>query len=263
MKNMLAVLPMSLLLLAGPSWAEEPEAGPFMELPQRVPTPDEVSAVSPALAAYTRNLLLDEVWEREGLSQRDRSLVTIAALIARNQVIELPYHINRALDNGVKPAEVSETITHLAFYSGWPNANTAVGVAYRIFEDRGITADQLPSASPELLPLDKEAEAKRREYVDNLYGDVSPGVVHYTTEALFLDLWLRPGLSPRNRSLVTVSALVAAGKVEQVPFHLNRAMDNGLTQDEASEVLTQLAYYAGWPNVFSALPVFKKVFAER
>jgi 4-carboxymuconolactone decarboxylase len=62
---------------------------------------------------------------------------------------------------------------------------------------------------------------------------------------------------------VTVSALIAAGKVEQVPFHLNKAMTNGLSKEQASEVLTHLAFYAGWPNVFSAMPVVKKVFADR
>ncbi|MDI9682908.1 carboxymuconolactone decarboxylase family protein, partial [Burkholderia cenocepacia] len=92
---------------------------------------------------------------------------------------------------------------------------------------------------------------------------VAPGVVEYTTDALFRDLWLRPGLAPRDRSLVTVSALVANGQVAQIPYHLNRAMDNGLTQAEASEGLTQLAFYAGWPNVFSAMPVFKDVFSRR
>jgi 4-carboxymuconolactone decarboxylase len=92
---------------------------------------------------------------------------------------------------------------------------------------------------------------------------VAPGVVHYTTEALFHDLWLRPGLAPRDRSLVTVSALVATGQVPQLTYHLNRAMDNGLTKAQASEVMTQLAFYAGWPNVFSALPVVKDVFEKR
>ena len=81
--------------------------------------------------------------------------------------------------------------------------------------------------------------------------------MRYTTDVLFRDLWLRPGLAPRDRSLVTVSALVAAGQVAQIPYHLNRAMDSGLTKAQASEVLTQLAFYAGWPNALSALPVAK------
>ena len=92
---------------------------------------------------------------------------------------------------------------------------------------------------------------------------MAPGVVHYTTDLLFRDLWLRPDLAPRDRSLVTVSALIASGQVAQIPYHLNRAMDSGLTQAEASEVFTQLAFYAGWPNVFSALPVAKDVFEKR
>jgi 4-carboxymuconolactone decarboxylase len=70
-------------------------------------------------------------------------------------------------------------------------------------------------------------------------------------------------LAPRDRSLVTVSALVASGQVAQISYHLNRAMDNGLTQRQASEVLTHPAFYAGWPNVFSALPVVKEVLEKR
>ena len=80
---------------------------------------------------------------------------------------------------------------------------------------------------------------------------------------LFRDLWLRSGLAPRDRSLITVSVLVATGQVAQITYHLNRAMDNGLTQEQAGEVVTQLAFYAGWPNAFSALPVVKEVIEKR
>jgi 4-carboxymuconolactone decarboxylase len=106
-------------------------------------------------------------------------------------------------------------------------------------------------------------ETQRKATVEQQFGAVSPGVLQYTTEVLFRDLWLRPALAPRDRSLVTVSALIASGQVAQIPYHVNRAMDNGLTQTEASEALTQLAFYAGWPNVFSALPVVKDVFVKR
>ena len=92
---------------------------------------------------------------------------------------------------------------------------------------------------------------------------MAPGVVQYTTDLLFRELWLRPALAPRDRSLVTVSALIASGQAAQITYHLNRAMDNGLTKAEASEVLAHLAFYAGWPNVFSALPVVKAVFEKR
>ena len=87
--------------------------------------------------------------------------------------------------------------------------------------------------------------------------------MQYTRDLLFRDLWLRPALAPRDRSLVTVSALIASRQIAQITYHLNRAMDNGLTKRQASEVLTQLAFYAGWPNVFSAMPVVKGVFEKR
>ena len=224
---------------------------------------DDVRAVSPALEHYTKGPLLEGLWKRPELSPRDRSIVTLAALIARIQTIEMPFHFALALDNGVKASEVSEIITHLAFYSGWANAMSAVAVARDIFHQRGIGIDQLPPANDELMPLNEEAEAKRATQVNNNLGQISPGLVQNTTDLLFGDLWLRPALAPRDRSLVTVSALIASGQVAQITYHLNRAMDNGLTQPQASEVVTQIAFYAGWPNAFFALPVVKEVFEKR
>jgi 4-carboxymuconolactone decarboxylase len=173
------------------------------------------------------------------------------------------HYFNIALDSGVKASELSEIVTHLAFYSGWSNALSAVPVLKDVFAQRGIGADQLPAVSPTLLPLDEAAEARRAATVEQNSGAVAPGVVQYTTDLLFRDLWLRPDLAPRDRSLVTVSALIAAGQVAQITYHLNRAMDNGLTQAQASEVLTHLAFYAGWPNVFSALPIARETFEKR
>ena len=87
---------------------------------------DDVRTVAPALEKYAHEVVQGDLWKRPGLSPRDRSLVTVAALIARDQTVELPYYLNLALDNGVKPAEISEIITHLAFYTGWANAIDAV-----------------------------------------------------------------------------------------------------------------------------------------
>ena len=226
-------------------------------------TLSDVRMVSPALERYMQEALFGDLWTRPDLSPRDRSIVTLAVLIGRNQPIELPYYFNVALDNRVSAAEISEIITHLAFYSGWSNAIAAAGVAKDVFAERGIGADQLPPASPGLLPLDQAAEEQRATRVQQDVGPVSPGLVQYTSDLLFRDLWLRPDLAPRDRSLVTVSALIAAGQVAQIPFHLNRAMDNGLTKAQASEVLTHVAFYAGWPNAMSAVPVMNGVFEGR
>jgi 4-carboxymuconolactone decarboxylase len=231
--------------------------------PSSALNPEDVRMVSPALAKYTQDAISNDLWNRPALSPRDRSIVTVAASIARIQTVGMVHYFNLALDNGVTPGELSEVITHLAFYSGWSNALSAVAIAKEIFVQRGIGEDRLPEASPNLLPIDQEAEAQRATTVEQNFGAIASGVVQYTTDLLFRDLWLRPGLAPRDRSLVTVSALIAAGHVAQIPYHLNRAMDNGLTQEQASEVLTHLAFYAGWPNVFSALPVVKGVFESR
>jgi 4-carboxymuconolactone decarboxylase len=222
----------------------------------------DIAMVSPALEKYAQGPLRD-LWKRPGLTPRDRSIVTLAALIARNQTIEMPYYLNLALDNGVKPLEISEIITHLAFYSGWGNAMSAIVAAEGVFAERKIGADQLPPASPSLLPLDEKTEADRARRVEEQFGKVAPGIVQYTTDILFRDLWQRPDLAPRDRSLVTVSALIAFGQVAQITYHLGRAMDNGLTQQQAAEVITHLAFYVGWPNAMSALPVAKEVFEKR
>lgn len=234
-----------------------------MNGPKPTVTYEDVAKVAPALEVYTKKRLLGDVWKRPGLAPRDRSIVTLAALIARDQTIEMPYHFNLALDNGVKAREISEIITHLAFYSGWANAMSAVAVVKDIFAARKIGVEQLPTVSVRLLPIDEAAEARRAASVQEQFGSSFPGVVQYTTDVLFRDLWLRPDLSPRDRSLVTVSALISNGQTAQLTPHLNRAMDNGLTQMEASEAMTQLAFYVGWPNVFSAMPVAKDVFAKR
>ncbi len=94
--------------------------------------------VAPALDEITQQVLFGEVWERPGLSKRDRSLITVAALIAGYRTNELPFHMQRALENGVTREELVEAITHLAFYAGWPPANTAVTVARKVFEQAGV-----------------------------------------------------------------------------------------------------------------------------
>jgi 4-carboxymuconolactone decarboxylase len=224
---------------------------------------DDVRAVAPALEKYKQGVLFGDLWKRPGLNPRDRSIVTLAALITRNQTAEMPDYLNLALENGVKASEISEIITHLAFYAGWGNAMAAIAAAKDVFAARKITADQLPPASPNLLALNEAAETDRTKRVGDLFGAMFPGVVQYTTDVLFRDLWLRPGLAPRDRSLVTVSALVASGQVAQLTGHVNIGMNNGLTQSEIAEAFTHLAFYVGWPNVFSAMPVAKDAFEKR
>ena len=95
---------------------------------------DRVRTVAPKLVDYTENVLFGDVWERPGLSKRDRSLVTVAALVALYRGEQLRGHLERALANGVTKDEIIELITHLAFYSGWPTAMSAASLAKDVFE---------------------------------------------------------------------------------------------------------------------------------
>jgi 4-carboxymuconolactone decarboxylase len=91
---------------------------------------------APKLSELTRNVLFGDVWERPELSKRDRSLITVTALVALNRSEQLRFHLGRALENGLKQEELVEAITHLAFYSGWPTAMSAINVAKEIFSKR-------------------------------------------------------------------------------------------------------------------------------
>ncbi|WP_439956258.1 carboxymuconolactone decarboxylase family protein [Nocardia mikamii] len=86
-----------------------------------------------------------------------------------------------------------------------------------------------------------------------MLGEFAPALADLTERILFGDIWTRPGLSPRDRSLVTVSALIAMNRTEQIGFHLEAALDNGVTIDELVEAITHLAFYAGWPAAMSAV----------
>jgi 4-carboxymuconolactone decarboxylase len=94
-------------------------------------------------------------------------------------------------------------------------------------------------------------------------GDTAPKLAALTDEVLFGDNWQRPQLAPRERSLVTVAALVALYRLEQLPFHLERAMDNGVTREELAELITHLAFYAGWPCAASAIKLLSAASAAR
>ena len=95
-----------------------------------------------------------------------------------------------------------------------------------------------------------------------LIGDVAPKLAELSDDVLFGDIWDRPGLSKRDRSLITVATLVALNRTEQLPFHLSRALENGITKDQIIELITHLAFYSGWPTAMSAVLLAKEVFRQ-
>lgn len=98
--------------------------------------------------------------------------------------------------------------------------------------------------------------------VEKMIGDFAPKLVDLTDRVLFGDIWERPELSKRDRSLATVAALVALNRPDQLRFHLTRAVENGLSREELIEVITHLAFYSGWPNAMTAIMIAKEVFSK-
>jgi len=94
------------------------------------------------------------------------------------------------------------------------------------------------------------------------FGDIAPHLAEITDKVLFGDVRERPGLTPRDRSLVTITSLISLYRTNELPFHLRKALGNGVTKDEIIEIITHLAFYAGWPPAVTALQAARKVFDD-
>ena len=105
--------------------------------------------------------------------------------------------------------------------------------------------------------------AQEQSRAQQLVGDIAPKLAELTDEVLFGDVWARPSLSLRDRSLITVAALTALGRTDQLRSHLGLALDNGVTREELAEAATHLAFYAGWPAGMSATATLRQVLDER
>ncbi len=224
--------------------------------------PKAMQAVAPGLAGYTDDVLFGDVWINPALSPRNRSLVTVSVLIATGKTAQLTGHLGRALDNGVTPGEISGAVTQLAFYTGWPNAVSSLEVIEKVFTDRGVDMAALRAPVTASVPLPASDAARAKAVTANI-GPTAPTLAALTNDVVSADLWRRPDLASRDRSLVTLAALAANGDEAGLAFHVGLGLQNGLTRAEIGEALTHLAFYAGWPKATAAVAVADKVFKDR
>lgn len=224
--------------------------------------PRNMQAIAPALAGYTDRVLFGDVWVRPELPPRDRSIVTLSVLIATGKIAQMKSHLGRGLDNGIKPSEIAGMVTQLAFYTGWPSAVSALNEVEKVFAERHVDPTSLAAVPPASAPL-PGSDAARAATVNRTLGPIAPKLAKLTNDVVFADLWRRIDLSPRDRSLVTIAALAAGGDGDQLAFHVQRGLENGLAQPQIVEALTHLAFYAGWPKANAAIGVAGKVFAQK
>ena len=237
-----------------PSAGAAPAAAQQADVPA-LPAPD-LYAGSPYLRELRNALVYGEIWERPYLSKRDRSLITIAVLQALARE-ELAIHIPRGLDNGLTPEEISEIILHVTFYAGWPTGVQASLTAAEAFDARGLTLGDLPRA-PEL-----EEAVTTPGGLSDAYAAV-PRLGALRNSLLYGDIWERPTLSKRDRSLVTVAVNQALYVTNELRLHIDRALDqNGVTPQELSEVVLHVTFYAGWPAAVNAGRLLTAAFRTR
>jgi 4-carboxymuconolactone decarboxylase len=120
-----------------------------------------------------------------------------------------------------------------------------------------LSAFAIPATAQTVKQADTKAQPSRAQ---QLMGDIAPKMAELTDDVLFGDVWERPQLSKRDRSLVTISALIAMNRPDQLRSHIALAKQNGVTEEEIVETITHLAFYAGWPNAVSAVGVAREVF---
>lgn len=246
---------------APPSPGPPPPAAAQAPVQSEQPTPSRPSGavqsrIAPGLATLTDDVLFGDVWGRPELSPRDRSLVIVSVLIATGKSGQLTGHLGRALNNGVQPSEASGLLAHLAIYSGWPNAVSALEVFDQVYTARKIDTAALRAVGPR-LPA-PASDAARAKAVTEELGAVAQKFVQLTNDVVFDDLWRRSDLSLRDRSLVTIAALAAMGDDDQLDLYLRRGLESGLTRAQITEALTHLGFYAGWSKATKAITAVTK-----
>lgn len=228
--------------------------GPAAFAQQPAPPPGAYDA-APYLGQVRDQYLYGDIWERPGLSARDRSMITVAVNQALYATNELKLHMGRALDNGVTQAEISEIIAHTLWYSGFPTGVNAARVAAEVFAERGLPASP-PGASSRTPPVNPDLEFPgafpQTPYLRDLLNEV-----------VYAETWKRAELSPRDRSMITVAVGAAMNAASEVRYHSGRALDNGVTQTELAEVITHIAFYSGFPNSVNAAQIIAEVYTAR
>jgi alkylhydroperoxidase/carboxymuconolactone decarboxylase family protein YurZ len=210
---------------------------------------------SPYLGQVRNTYLYSGIWERSNLSKRDRSMITVAVNQALYATNELRLHMGRALDNGITQTELSEIIAHVLWYSGFPTGVNAARVAAEVFAERN-----LPAVPPEASPRQTHKESEF-EFPDAF--PQTPYLRDLLNQVVYAETWKRTELSPRDRSMITVAVGTALYASSEVRYHVGRALDNGVTQAEISEIITHVTFYSGFPTGVNASRVAAAVFSGR
>ncbi len=228
-----------------------------------------------ALGSFALNTGAGEIWSRPGLARRDRSLVVISFLTALGREIELPSHIAGGLNHGLSRDEIDEIMVQISAYAGVPFALAGAGFVAQVFAQQDGTAERTTPPAP---AEQKDPEKRRADGLDVLrtllgladmdgkaietaiieqQGDMGQLVMDFA----FGDVWSRPQLSRRDRSLVVISVLTALSAMHELEVHLRGALNHGVTREEIEEVMIMMILYGGFPRAIEGMLCARKVFS--
>ncbi len=220
-----------------------------------------------------------EIWSRPGLSRRDRSLVVISILTALGREAELHYHVQGGLRHGLERDEIDEIVVQLSAYIGVPFALGGAGVVGRAFAELDGTATRTTTPSPMDLKddatrradgldvlgtlLDLPEGADPRATVDATFDELGEAMGKLVIDFAFGEIWARPQLSRRDRSLVVIAALTALNLLHELEIHLGGALNHGVTATEIHEVMLTMILYGGFPRAIDGYRLARTVLAAR
>lgn len=228
-----------------------------------------------ALGTFTFDHVLGDIWSRPGLGRRDRSLVSVTALVCLGGEQELRTHIGGALNHGASCEELEEVMLQISGYAGFPRALEAMRTLMTVVQERDDVDRPLPRPAPER----KNDERRRADGIEvfqrmanpslapelipsmmeGQLGDLGRFGLHY----LFGEVWARPQLSRRDRSLVTLVVLIVLGRFPELRAHVPGALNHGMTREEIDELILQLTLYAGYPAAVEAARMTREILQAR
>ena len=230
------------------------------------------STIGP-IASFSFDHVLGDIWSRPGLTRRDRSLVSVTALTCLGRKVELRTHLAGALHHGVEVDEIEELMLHLCGYAGYPRGLDGMRAALALFSEREDAPRPLPRPAAE-AKNDEQRRHDGAEAFKRIMGWEAPNDVvartmeeqlgalgDFAIQHLMGEIWSRPQLCLRDRSLITLAALISLDKITELRFHIPAALRNGMSREEIDEVILQLSLYVGYPAAVAAKNVSREILA--
>ena len=228
-----------------------------------------------ALGSFALHTGAGEIWSRAGLSRRDRSLVVISFLTALGRELELHSHVAGGLNHGLSRDEIDEIMVQISAYAGVPFALAGARVVAQVFAQQDGTEQRTPPPAPAEQKDDEKRRLDGLDVLRTLLGQ--PDLDTAATEAAIIDqqgdlgvlvmdfafgdVWSRPQLSRRDRSMVVISVLTALSAAHELAIHVQGALNHGVTQEEIEEVMITMVLYGGFPRAIDGMISARKVFA--